>query len=126
MTPVIKNRYKKWLNRLPEDTCPKKWERIQEFVRTILSTEKETILKTWEKTKLEADFDFDRELENPDVEEEFILQIKMDELMINDEDEATEEDSENIEEPVFVIPPIAAEKKESKQSQITDFFKLKK
>ena len=114
------------MNRLPEDTCPKKWERIQEFVRTILSTEKETILKAWEKTKLEADFDFDRELENPDVEEEFILQIKMDELMINNEDEATEEDSENIEEPVFVIPPIAAEKKESKQSQITDFFKLKK
>ena len=114
------------MNRLPEDTCPKKWERIQEFVRTILSTEKETILKAWEKTKLEADFDFDRELENQDVEEEFILQIKMDELMINDEDEATEEDSENIEEPVLVIPPIAAEKKESKQSQITDFFKLKK
>ena len=79
-----------------------------------------------EKTKLEADFDFDRELENPDVEEEFILQIKMDELMINDEDEATEEDSENIEELVLVIPPIAAEKKESKHSQITDFFKLKK
>ena len=123
---MIKNRYKKWLNLLPEDACPKKWERIQEFVRTILSTEKETILKAWEKTKLEADFDFDRELENPDVEEEFILQIKMDELMINDEDEATEEDSENIEEPVLVIPPIAAEKKESKQSQITDFFKLKK
>ena len=46
--------------------------------------------------------------------------------MINDEDLATEEDSENIEEPVLVIPPIAAEKKESKQSQITDFFKSKK
>ena len=34
--------------------------------------------------------------------------------MINDEDEATEEDSENIEEPVLVIPPIAAEKKRIK------------
>ena len=42
--------------------------------------------------------------------------------MINDEDEATEEDSENVEEPVLVIPPIAAEKKEAKQSQITDFL----
>ena len=31
---VIKNRYKKWLNRLPEDTCPKKWKRIQEFERS--------------------------------------------------------------------------------------------
>ena len=123
---MIKNRYKKWLNRLPEDASPKKWERIQEFVRTISSTEKETILKAWEKTKLKADFDFDRELENQDVEEEFLLQIKMDELMINDEDEATEEDSENVEEPVLVIPPIAAEKKEAKQSQITDFFKSTK
>ena len=78
------------------------------------------------KTNLKADFDFDRELENQDVEEEFLLQIKMDELMINDEDEATEEDSENVEEPVLVIPPIPAEKKEAKQSQITDFFKSTK
>ena len=37
---------------------------------TILSTEKETILKAWEKTELEADFDFDRDLENHDVEED--------------------------------------------------------
>ena len=41
----------------------------------ILSTEKETILKAWEKTNLKADFDFNRELENQDVEEEFHLQI---------------------------------------------------
>ena len=34
--------------------------------------------------------------------------------MINDEDEATEKDSENVEEPVLVIPPMAAEKKRSK------------
>ena len=114
------------MNRLPEDTCPKKWERIQQSVRTILSTEKETILEAWEKTKLKADFDFDRELENQDVEEEFFLQIKMDELMINDEDEATGEDSEIIDEPVLVLPAIAAKKKEAKQSQITDFFKSTK
>ena len=43
--------------------------------------------------------------------EEFILHMKMEEPMINDEDEATEEDSEHIEEPVLVIPPIAAERK---------------
>ena len=42
--------------------------------------------------------------------------------MINDEDEATGEDSENIDEPGLVLPAIAAEKKEAKQSQITDFF----
>ena len=83
------------MKRLPEDTCPKKWERIQQSVRTILSTEKETILKAREKNKFKADFDFDRELENQDVEEEILLQIRMDELMIN-----YEEDSENIEEPV--------------------------
>ena len=46
--------------------------------------------------------------------------------MINDEDEATEEDSENFEELVLVILPIAAEKKEAKQSPITDFFKSTK
>ena len=77
----------------------------------ILSTEKETILKAWEKTNLKADFDFDRELENQDVEEEFLLQIKMNELMINDEDEATGEDSEIIDEPVLVLPAITAKKK---------------
>ena len=113
------------MNRLLEETCPKKWERIQEFVQTILSTEKKTILKAWEKTKLKADFDFDRELVNQNVEEEFLLKIKMDEL-INDEGEATEEYSENVEEPVLVFPPISAEKKEAKQSQITDFFKSTK
>ena len=42
--------------------------------------------------------------------------------MFNDEDEATEEDSENIDEPVLVLSPIAAEKEEAKKSQITDFF----
>ena len=46
--------------------------------------------------------------------------------MINDEDEATEEDSENVEQPVLVISPMTAEKKEAKQSQITDFFKSTK
>ena len=50
----------------------------------------------------------------------------MDELMFNDEDEATEDDSKNVDEPVLVLPPIAPEKKEAKQSQIGDFFKLKK
>ena len=78
-----KNRFKKWFNRLPEDSCPKKWERIQEFVRTIWTTKKETILKAWEKTKLMTDFDFEQELENADVEEEFILQTKMEKLMID-------------------------------------------
>ena len=78
------------------------------------------------KNELKADFDFDPELENQEInaEEEFLLRFKMDELMINDEDEANEEDSENIDEPVLVLPPIAAEKEEAKKSQITDFLNL--
>ena len=121
------------LNRIRERTVTKngwivypkihvqKWERTQQSVRTILSTEKETILKAWEKNKFKADFDFDRELENQDVEQEFLLQIRMDELMINYEDEATEEDSENIEEPVFVIPPVAAERKNQNKVKLLIF-----
>ena len=42
--------------------------------------------------------------------------MKMKELIINDEDEATEEGSENIEESVLVTLPIAAAKKEARQS----------
>ena len=107
------------MNRLPEDSCPKKWERIQEFVRTIWSTEKETILKAWEKTKLTANFDFEKELENPDVEEEFILQMEMEKLMIDD----FQSDDESSEDKVFEIRTVPAEKeKKVKQSQITDFF----
>ena len=106
------------MNRLPEDSCPKKWERIQEFVRTIWSTE-ETILKAWEKTKLTANFDFEKELENPDVEEEFILQMEMEKLMIDD----FQSDDESSEDEVVEIPTVPVEKeKKVKQSQITDFF----
>ena len=92
---MIKNRYKKWLNRLPENNCTKKWDKIQELVRTIWTTEKETILKAWEKTKLTTDFDFDQKLENADVEEEFILQMEMEKLMIDDfrnDDESSEDE----------------------------------
>ena len=116
---AIKNRFKKWLNRLPEDSCPKKWERIQEFVRTIWSTEKETILKAWEKTKLTANFDFEKELENPDVEEEFILQMEMEKLMI-DESQNDAESSEDEVTEICTVP--AVKEKRVKQSQITDFF----
>ena len=35
----------KWLNRLPEDNCPKKWDKIQGFVGTIWTTEEEFILQ---------------------------------------------------------------------------------
>ena len=107
------------MNRLQEESCPKKWERIQEFVRTILTTEKETILKAWDKTKLTTNFVFEKELENPDVEEEFILQMEMEKLMIDD----FQNDDESSEDEVVEIPTVPVEKeKKVKQSQITDFF----
>ena len=99
MIAVIKNRYKKWLNRLPENNCTKKLDKIQEFVRTIWTTEKETILKACEKTKLTTDFDFDQELKNADVEGEFILQMEMTKLMIHDfrnDDECSENEVSEI------------------------------
>ena len=120
---MIKNRYKKWLTRLSEDNCPKKWDKIQEFVRTIWTTEKETILKVWEKTKLTTDFDFDQELDNADVEEEFILQMEMEKLMIDDfqnDDESSEDEVSEI----WTKP--AVKEKKVKQSQITDFFRTDK
>ena len=83
----------------------------------ILSTEKETILKAWEKTNLKADFDFDRELENQDVEEEFLLQIKMDELMINNEDEATGEDSMIIENYRWASVSSSCDRRKEKRSK---------
>ena len=120
---MIKNRYKKWLNRLPENNCTKKWDKIQEFVRTIWTTEKETILKALEKTKLTTDFDFDKRSEKADVEEEFILQMEIKTLMIDDfrnDDESSEDEVSEI----CTIP--AAKEKKVKQSQITDFFRTDK
>ena len=111
---MIKNRYEKWLNRLPENNCTKKWVKIQEFVRTIWTTEKETILKAWEKTKLTTGFDFDQELENADVKEEFILQMEMEKLMIDDfqnDDESSEDEVSEI----CTIP--AVKEKKVTQSQ---------
>ena len=64
--------YKKWLNRLPEDKPP---------------------------TKLTTKFDFDQKLENDDVEEEFILQMEMEKLMIDDfqnDDESSEDEVSEI------------------------------
>jgi len=106
-------------------------ERIKKFSANNICNADETaifiaILSTEKETNLKADFDFDRGWESQDVEEELLLQIKTDELKIIDEDEATEEASEIIDEPVLVLPAIAAEKKEAKQSQITDFFKSTK
>ena len=63
-------------------------------------------------------FDFDRQLEDEDAEEEFLLQQKMEELDLNSDSET---ESENV---IEIIPDVADEKIQ-KQSQITDFFDLK-
>ena len=65
-------------------------------------------------------FDFDRQLEDEDAEEEFLLQQKMEELDLNSESETESEDV------IEIIPEVADEKKIQKQSQITDFFRSQK
>ena len=65
-------------------------------------------------------FDFDRQLEDEDAEEEFLLQQKMEELDLNSESET---ESEAV---IEIIPEVADEKKIQKQSQITDFFRSQK
>ena len=57
---------------MPIDEDPNRWVRIKEFVRCINTTEPQTIKKGWEKTRLTESFDFDRELENEDAEEEVV------------------------------------------------------
>ena len=76
-----------------------------------------------EKTKLTTDFDFDQGSEKADVEEEFILQMEIKTLMIDDfrnDDESSEDEVSEI----CTIP--AAKEKKVKQSQITDFFRTDK
>ena len=97
-----------------------RWVRIKEFVKCINTTEPQTITKGWEKTRLTESFDFDRQLEDEDAEEEFLLQQKMEELDLNSESETESEDV------IEIIPEVADEKKIQKQSQITDFFRSQK
>ena len=111
-----KLRFKKWLNGLPLDADPKRWVRIKEFVKCKNTTEPQTIKKGWEKTRLTESFDFDRQLEDDDAEEEFLLQQKMEELDLKSESETESENG------IEIIPEVAGEKKIQKQSQITDFF----
>ena len=61
-------------------------------MRCINTTEPQTIKKGWEKTRLTESFDFDRELENEDAEEEFLLQCGMEELNLDSESETESDD----------------------------------
>ena len=91
-----------------------------EIVKCINTTEPQTIKKGWEKTRLTESFDIDRQLEDDDAEEEFLLQQKMEELELNSESET---ESEAV---IEIIPEVPDEKKIQKQSQITDFVRSQK
>ena len=56
------------------------------------------------KTKLTANFDFEKESANPDVEEEFILHLEMKKLMIDE----LKNDAESSEDEVSEICTVAA------------------
>ena len=105
---------------MPIDEDPNRWVRIKEFVRCINTTEPQTIKKGWEKTRLTESFDFDRELENEDAEEEFLLQCEMEELNLDSESETESDDV------IEINPEVVKEQKKQKQSQITDFFRSHK
>ena len=93
---------------------------LLEFVRCINTTEPQTIKKGWEKTRLTESFDFDRELEKEDAEEEFLLQCGMEELNLDIESERESDDV------IEINPEVVKEQKKQKQSQITDFFRSHK
>ena len=118
---AMKNRYKSWLNSLPLDEVPSRWTRVKEFVRCINTTNKDTILKGWQKTLTEG-LDFDDELfGSEDNQEELLLQSEMEALIIeNDRYDGTDDEVE-------IIPnqPEIKQHKKTKQSQITDFFTQK-
>ena len=77
----------------------------------------------WEKTRLTEGIDFDdRIFEEPDNEEEVLLQNAMEELMLKSDTESLTEDLEA--ETIVLVPKECQNelKKKTKQKQITDFF----
>ena len=123
---------KKWLNDQPIDECPDRWNLILKFVECINSTDKQTIEKGWEKTKLTEGMVFDdRIFEEPDHEEELLLQDAMEELMLLDDCENSD-DIELVSEisaediTALTLETQSDEQKKPKQKQITDFFKSQK
>ena len=77
----------------------------------------------WEKTRLTEGIDFDdRIFEEPDNEEEVLLQNAMEELMLESDTESLTEDLEA--ETIVLVPKEYQneQKKKTKQKQITDFF----
>ena len=120
------------MNDQPIDECPDRWNRILKFVECINSTDKQTIEKGWEKTKLTEGMVFDdRIFEEPDHQEELLLQDAMEELMLQDDSENSD-DIELVSEisaediTALTLETQSDEQKKPKQKQITDFFKSQK
>ena len=110
--------------------------KIKQYVEILNTTDKETVLKGWEKTKLSSELDLDESMLDKDFEEEFLLNEQMEELMLDDEMSAELNDScpedmvelvpvESTEEIVYIPDTNSKEKKKQKQSRITDFLSQK-
>ena len=80
-------------------------------------------MKGWEKTRLTDGMDFDdRVFEEPDNQDEILLQDAMEELMIDS-------DTEDLEAEETVVVTIEADnngQKKTTQKKLTDFFQSKK
>ena len=113
---------------------PLSWTQIKEYVKIINTTEKETILKGWEKTKLSGGFDLDEQRLDPDFGEEFLLSELMKDLILEREEVEdengllTDESGSNSEdEPEeLIIPETTTKNKPKKQMLMTCFLSQKK
>ena len=80
-------------------------------------------MRGWEKTRLTDGMDFDdRVFEEPDNQDEILLQDAMEELMIDS-------DTEDLEAEETVVVTIEADnngQKKTTQKKLTDFFQSKK
>ena len=108
--------------------------KIKQYVEIINTTDKDTVLKGWEKTNLNSQYDLDESMLDIDFEEEFLLNEQMEELMLDDEMSAELNDScaEDMVELVPVepeetvyVPDGNSKEKKQKQSLITDFISQK-
>ena len=105
--------------------------KIQQFVKCINSTNKETILRGWQKARLiDAVDSVDEIIDNPDYEEEMLLQNAMEEMILEDESENQNDEvelvAESLVEEIELIPEEPERNVTTKQSQITDFFAKQK
>ena len=81
----------------------------------------------WEKTRLTEGIDFnDRILEEPDNEEELLLQDAMEDMMIESDTESLTDDADAENLVQVLEDDQKQDKKTSKQKQITDFFQSQK